>query len=499
MERAAHWGPFFSSFDLLTHSTPLPVSLPQVPPSLITPAEDLGPDLQAGVILGFVGPQGAGGGGPASGLLAQLLGPPLPGGACCLRLWSSTRPARLVLGDVPLFTGSRWLGTDAEEEEGEEEGEEEDRTATGAAAGPRGGPAAAAAAAAPRPRPSSSCPSTPLLIQVMEAPSAGVLFVLGRPVPGLGGGEDEDGVGGGVGFLTALPLPSGPPPSVTSSPWPAAHARFALADGLALPPPPLSLRVLAEEGLQLVLDGADGTGGGSGALLALPLADRLVFWCVTGDGAPPAGVRARPTKACLWEPFLVEALAPLLRGAPAAADAREMHETPPPPRRRIADYGCAVVYGFGPGGGGPGGSSGTPAGGAVVALVARLEPAGRGHAAPSTTATSPPLDVLLFAAACAASGTPSLISSLLPLAAVPPSSASSSTMGRARDAARLAARAGLVRPSLASVVSVLSNAPALVGEAAASLPALIHPRGPSAVVGWGRGGGGRAPGVGRAA
>ena len=45
----------------------------QIPPSLITPAEALGPDLQAGVILGFVGPQGAGGN-PGAGLLADLAG-----------------------------------------------------------------------------------------------------------------------------------------------------------------------------------------------------------------------------------------------------------------------------------------------------------------------------------------------------------------------------------------------------------------------------------------
>ena len=158
-------------------------------------------------------------------------------------------------------------------------------------------------------------------------------------------------------------------------------------------------------------------------------------------------------------------------------DSRDVRDFP---LRRLADYGAAVVFGFGAGGGGAALPGGGPGGGAVVALVARLAPSGR--AGPS--AASPPLDVLLFAAACAASGATTRISSLLPLAPVP---GAFNTLARAREAARLAARAGLARPPRSAAVAVHSNAPALVGDGvAASLPALIHPRGPSAVVGWER-------------
>jgi len=140
------------------------------------------------------------------------------------------------------------------------------------------------------------------------------------------------------------------------------------------------------------------------------------------------------------------------------------------------------------GGGGGGGGAG-----AVVAVVARLEGGGGGECWGAGPAP-PSLDALLFAAVCAEGGPPRLISSLMPLAPTPGAALPPPVLARARGAARLAARAGGCgrATSLAAAVVVHSNAPALVGGG--SLSALIHPRGPSAVLGWGRGGrgGGRA-------
>ena len=507
----------------------------QIPPSLITPAEALGPDLQAGVILGFVGPQGAGGN-PGAGLLADLAGPPLPGGLCRLRLWATAGggggggggggPAALV-AEVPLFeSGARWLGVGEEEEdEDEEEGGGGARAASGA--GVSGSGRSATAAARPQASHPSLADTAPLLVQVMEAPMAGVLFVLGRPLGGGSGGhgeeveeEGEEGGGGSeggqVGFLTALTLPppgwrpAAPPHDrhPASLAW---HARFPLPPDcdLALPPPPPAVAALVEVGWwaarRLARDGAGRTG--RAALLALPLADRLLFVVAEGGPLPRGGVGA----ACLWEPFLAAALGPLLEeweeegggAAPAAAS------PPPPPRhchhRRIADYGAAVVCPFGPGEGGAGG--GGRLGGALVALVARLVSTGHraaggaaaGAPAPAALPPSParPLDVLLFASVCAGTGAATLASPLTALAPPgrPPRPAGGppppSVLSTARAAARAAARAGgLGHATLAAAVTVHSNAPALVGGRGGSLPALVHPRGPSAVVAWGRGGGG---------